>query len=989
MSDEIEIKNKKNDQSLEDGTVVLKDSVSIESDKTELDDATQLAQGKRRIVPEIDKRNKENQLAGDHTRVRSRSVNLPIANDDDKTQIASTANDDATQIGSDLSISRADSTGSITGSITGSTTGASLTDAIYRTNEEVKGLKSKNRKLKIINQRFMLASKLGAGGMGSVYRAKDLRKVEAQDKNPWVAVKLLNEAFKDHPSAFIALQREAQKSQKLAHPNIVRVYDFDRDGETVFMTMELLRGEDLNHIIKRNKKGLKREDALNIIRQVGGALAEAHKHNIVHSDFKPGNIFYTSSKVAKVFDFGIARAVSEIGTGPMVVGEGGDGASNNDNTMFDASTLNALTPAYASKEMHNGQDACKSDDVYALGCVAYEVLTGRHPYGKTPSNKVVAKNNKLPTVEGLKRRQARALQKSVAIERKDRYQTVDEFLNDFLPERNKLGRTAKIMLSTLVLALCASGALYYKQQQEILIKEQALIKEQELIEQEKIASKKAIELEDQRIAEERAKNRTINKVKYELDLQIEAYEKQAIRLKKTLDQHAFVSSSSDSLEWQLSVSSSISALGEVYQPTEWFTDFLVQYPQDYILPIIQQSEEVFAADKLAVDNWLKGYHQKVSNVYLAQARDKIYILDFAGAQKMIGLARQFNEANSKIKPTQQLLTRKWQAQRAENSALARESSLKSYAAKNAAITRQVDTCSDQLAVAGGRFAYDMKALQRTLTRLNKSYRSIKSDVLLGNQAHVNNLGQCIRLYGETDPNAAEAVLLNAKKLFPTYVSGLNSVVIRPFDSCSPAFTGKGRRYTCSDRLVSDLAVRGPELVVVQHVNLGVYSIGKYEVSQGQMAEYCKATEACDMPNEKSYHLPATGYTPEQVNGYLTWLSEETRFSYRLPTHQEWLHAAKARNRDLDNNRNCQLNSRGLVKGARLLPVDVGQPNGWGLISHIGNAQELVLDRGKYRAAGGSKQTPMETCDALALQDYSADDIAVTGFRAVRKVELTK
>ena len=985
MSGEIESKNKKNDQDQEDGTVVLKEPVSIEEKNAELDDATQLAQGKRRIAPELDKRNREAQSAGDHTRVRSRSVNLPIANEDE-TLIANTVNEDATQISSDFT-SNTDATGSNTGSITGSTTGASLTDAIFRTNEEVKGLKSKNRRLKIINQRFMLASKLGAGGMGSVYRAKDLRKVEAQDKNPWVAVKLLNEAFKDHPSAFIALQREAQKSQKLAHPNIVRVYDFDRDGETVFMTMELLRGEDLNHIIKRNKKGLKRENALNIIRQVGGALAEAHKHNIVHSDFKPGNIFYTSSKVAKVFDFGIARAVSEIGTGPMAVAEGG--ADNNDNTMFDASTLNALTPAYASKEMHDGQDACKSDDVYALGCVAYEVLTGRHPYGKTPSNKVVAKNNKLPAVEGLKRRQARALQKSVAIERKDRYQTVDEFLNDFLPERNKLGRTAKIMLSTLVLALCASGALYYKQQQEILIKEQALVIEQERIEQEKLASKKAIELEDQRIAEERAKNRTINKVKYELDLQLESYEKQAIRLKKTLDQHAFVSSSSDSLEWQLSVSSNISTLGEVYQPTEWFTDFSLQYPQDYLQPIIQESEKMFGADKLAVDSWLIGYHQKVSNVYLSQARDKIYISDFSGAQKMIGLARQFNESNSKIKPTQQLLTRKWQEQKAENSEVARQSSLRSYAIKNEVITRQVDSCSDQLAVVAGRFTYDMKALQKTLTKLSKSYRSIKGEVFLGNQAHIKNLGQCIRLYGETDPNAAEAVLLQAKTLFPSHVSELNSVVIRPFDSCSPAFTGKGRRYTCSDRLVSDLAIRGPELVVVQHVTLGTYSIGKYEVTQGQMAEYCKATEACDMPAEKTYQLPATGYTPEQISGYLTWLSEETRFSYRLPTHQEWLHAARARNREPDNNRNCQLNSRGLVKGARLLPVDVGQANGWGLISHIGNAQELVLDRDKYRAAGGSKLTPMESCDALALQDYSADDLAVTGFRAIRKVELTK
>ena len=383
MSEDVKDDIKKNSDQ-EDGTVIQSNS----DRNSGLDDATQLAQGKRRSV-ENKPANFENESSDDRTRIRS--VSLPIDNGEE------------TRIDIEHSISRTDNTNS--------TTGASLTDAINRTNQEVKGLKSKHQSIQVINQRFLLASKLGVGGMGTVYKAKDLRKVEAQDNNPWVAVKLLNDAFKDHPSAFIALQREAQKSQKLAHPNIVRVYDFDRDGETVYMTMELLRGEDLNHVIKRKKKGFEQEDALNIIRQVGGALAEAHKHNIVHSDFKPGNIFYTSNKVAKVFDFGIARAVAEIGTG-QVSDVDTDGDSR-DHTMFDASTLNALTPAYASKEMHNGQDACKSDDVYALGCVAYEVLTGRHPYGKVPANKISTKQIKLPVVEGLKRGQVKALQLSL------------------------------------------------------------------------------------------------------------------------------------------------------------------------------------------------------------------------------------------------------------------------------------------------------------------------------------------------------------------------------------------------------------------------------------------------------------------------------------------------------------------------------------------------------------------------------------------------
>ena len=93
----------------------------------------------------------------------------------------------------------------------------------------------------ILNDRFVLENTLGAGGMGTVYKAQDLRKVEARDNNPYVAAKILNADFKNHPDAFVTLQREASRSHLLSHPNIVTVHDFDRDGDTIYMTMELMK----------------------------------------------------------------------------------------------------------------------------------------------------------------------------------------------------------------------------------------------------------------------------------------------------------------------------------------------------------------------------------------------------------------------------------------------------------------------------------------------------------------------------------------------------------------------------------------------------------------------------------------------------------------------------------------------------------------------------------------------------------------------------
>src|SRR6476661_4572406 len=101
-----------------------------------------------------------------------------------------------------------------------------------------------------INGRFVLEECLGFGGMGTVYKALDLRKLEASDRKPYIAIKVLNVQFRGHPKSLIALQREAKKAQTLAHPNIVTVYDFDRDGSMVYLTMEYLAGKPLSQMLR-------------------------------------------------------------------------------------------------------------------------------------------------------------------------------------------------------------------------------------------------------------------------------------------------------------------------------------------------------------------------------------------------------------------------------------------------------------------------------------------------------------------------------------------------------------------------------------------------------------------------------------------------------------------------------------------------------------------------------------------------------------------
>jgi serine/threonine protein kinase len=298
----------------------------------------------------------------------------------------------------------------------------------------------------VIKKRFVLETLLGKGGMGIVFGAIDRRKEEARDPNPRVALKVLNADFQRHPQAFMALQREARKAQTLAHPNVVTVFDFDRDGEAVYMTMELLQGRSLDSMTREARgKGMKREIALPVIRGIAEGLAYAHRKGIVHSDLKPGNVFVSEDGTPKILDFGIARAVPSMNT-----------EASRD--VFDAGSLGAYTEAYATDEMIDGVDPHPADDMYALGIIAYEMLTGFHPYQRHSAPGARKLGLKPAPIKGLKRKEMRAIESCLSLERKRRPQNAAEFLKLF----RGVTTLQKVSVAAAAVLAMVAGYLWYQ-----------------------------------------------------------------------------------------------------------------------------------------------------------------------------------------------------------------------------------------------------------------------------------------------------------------------------------------------------------------------------------------------------------------------------------------------------------------------------------------------------------------------------------------------
>ena len=298
----------------------------------------------------------------------------------------------------------------------------------------------------VIKDRFVLEARLGKGGMGQVFRAVDLRKQEAQDDNPRVAIKFLGEEFAKHPRALISLQREAKKTQQLAHPNILTVYDFDREGDRVYMTMELLDGAPLGDWEGIEFKEGKKPSVELLIQEMATGLAYAHNQGFVHSDFKPDNVFVTEDGRLKILDFGIARMMEE------AAGEA---------DSFDAGELGALTVRYASLEMIEGnKKPHPSDDVYALGLMAYQLYAGKHPYQGKSAKKAIEAGLTPEPIKGLKRHQWKAILGALELTRDKRTKTAEDFLKAF----NGTQKRNQVLVAIVGVLMLVSTYLWYRAQ---------------------------------------------------------------------------------------------------------------------------------------------------------------------------------------------------------------------------------------------------------------------------------------------------------------------------------------------------------------------------------------------------------------------------------------------------------------------------------------------------------------------------------------------
>ncbi|WP_241152361.1 Stk1 family PASTA domain-containing Ser/Thr kinase [Vaginisenegalia massiliensis] len=266
-----------------------------------------------------------------------------------------------------------------------------------------------------LSGRYQITNTIGQGGMANVFLAHDL----ILDRD--VAVKVLRFDFQDNQDAIRRFQREAMSASQLLHHNIVEIYDVDEEQDQQYIVMEYVKGTDLKTYIKENAP-LNLELVVSIMSQILSAIEVAHRHRIIHRDIKPQNILITDKNEVKITDFGIAIALT-------------------DTSITQTNTLLGSVH-YLSPEQARGANATTKSDIYALGVVLFELITGSVPFDGESAVSVALKHfqESFPRIKTKMEYVPQALEnvvlKATAKDPKDRYKTVQEMLNDLSTSLN-------------------------------------------------------------------------------------------------------------------------------------------------------------------------------------------------------------------------------------------------------------------------------------------------------------------------------------------------------------------------------------------------------------------------------------------------------------------------------------------------------------------------------------------------------------------------
>jgi non-specific serine/threonine protein kinase len=847
----------------------------------------------------------------------------------------------------------------------------------------------------LLKDRFFMERELGRGGMGVVYLARDERKVEARDRDPYVAIKVLNDEFRKHPDALIALQRESRRAQHLGNDHIVRVYDFDKDGTNVFMTMEYVEGQDLRTVIRtKARDGMPFDEAWPLIADMGEALVRAHGAGIVHSDFKPGNVMVTPSGMAKVFDFGIARA-GKIGA-----------EHRDDRTVFDAGTLGAMTPAYASLEMLQGKAPTPSDDIYAFACVVFELLTGRHPFDKQNAEEAMAAGRRPPAVPGLDKRQYKALVDAIAFTAEKRSSDIGNVMAGLRRRRWRERATPWLIATAGLILLVAAGAWFGTMEAERRHTADTLRRfapaqvDGFRSEDDVRAALAALDNDERRHVvvdgADAIDSFLVRLVAARWDPPNHRYDfagaQKVFALRAELKTFApKVDRRREEVthERDEALNSLDTRLSQAI-----LANRLTGSGTEDVPAILATIRAIDPSSRLLANPELKLKLADAANAAATPAdRDPGEVRDAERAARLESLrqasaAGDFDKALDSYKqlrgtdgaaatatdePANLLARATLDAARAACSAGHWKDAAEKVAAGLAATGDRAD-----LAAANTR--YQLALAVMTAARA--------PTVSVADQDALRKQVDAVKAADPEGLKDLEAAMKTAKALpegsLANVVNRLRSapVAATRVDACARrGLAGSARE--CFDTFSA--GAHGPALVVVPH-GRKPFAMTRTEITVADLDQFCRATRTCAITRGQVPTQPARSISVEFARRYAAWLSQVSGYTYRLPTDEEWLLAARA-GADWDSKAaTCGTATTGLgrfVRGDDWSSKGVTNP--WGLVDMVGGIWEWTTKGAGLAVRGGSYRSGPDACSVTSTRESDGSAERDVGFRLVRDV----
>jgi len=562
------------------------------------------------------------------------------------------------------------------------------------------------------------------------------------------------------------------------------------------------------------------------------------------------------------------------------------------------------------------------------------LFTGEHPYQRTHADEAMAKKLKPRRINNISKRQWRVIERALAFKREDRLASVSDFWVQISAKRRS--SVGVIAVATVLIALTAGlGYQMFFATQDPGISKTDLLDE--------VARDYAIE-----------QNKT--------------------QLEKLMKDPLFTPS------WQSELQEATAALKELLLDDPWLT---AQLGDIYQLYLGRVSELITAKEG--------EYRDKKSLNYADEAGVLVELKTLVESAKpytqdlseLEGLLASVDRLEKNLKDHRLALEA---AERKQKNTKDKKIKAQRIVAEN---NREFDRAKQNVDdILRCRTTINMGDIDISVQKL----RSLSKRRYLNAEGEiVTKLALCISKIGRSFPARADELKLRALRVFPGNAVIADTKII-PKDPCSQALAGKGgsgARSTCQDELKveGERIGRGPVMVVIPgRGSVGTFAIGKYELSYQDFNKFCQNSGQCEQSSEDQRKMPITRIKAAQIKKYLAWLTTTSKRQYRLPSRAEWLYAARAKSSEVDSNRNCLMDSRGIKKGGSLVQATIGMNNHWGLVNHLGNARELVADGNGFLALGGSYNTTMAACDFSSKVKVSGSGDEYTGFRVLRQID---